>query len=514
MSEKIAKTETNQNMGSNGIEIDLLRIWNAVCRKLWMIVLATVIGGIIAFVWTVFLITPQYNSSALFYVNNNVSLGGTSVSISSADISASKSLVDSYLVILQSRGTLNDVIDYAGVDHTYSEIRKMISASDVNDTEIFEVVVTSPDPQEAEQIANAIAYILPKRISSIIEGSSAKVVDYAVVPSTPSSPSLTRNTILGVVLAMVLSTAMIVVREIFDVTIKTEEDITRMCDYPVLASVPDMGTDTKSGSYYGYGQKKARIKDPRQEPVIIGSGISFAASEAYKLLRMKIQYSFTNDSQCRIIAVSSAMAGEGKSVSAANLANTLAQFGAKVLLVDCDMRRPTVAEKLKLRKEVGLSDFLTGTMDVNNLFQYYCASESDAPFYVVSAGPNPPNPVELLSSPKMGALMTTLRSHFNYVILDMPPIGEVSDALAAAHLADGLMLVVRQNYCNTIMLKDALRQFEFVGTKILGVVVNCAEADQKHKYNKYYRYNKYRGYGYYRPTSKKGGNYQKPKGTK
>lgn len=514
MSEKMAKTETSQSAGSNGIEIDLLRIWNAVCRRIWMIVLVTVIGGIIAFVWTVFLITPQYNSSALFYVNNNVSLGSTSVSITSADISASKSLVDSYLVILQSRGTLNDVIDYAGVDHTYSEIRKMISASDVNETEIFEVVVTSPNPQEAEQIANAIAHILPKRISSIIEGSSAKVVDYAVVPSTPSSPSLTRNTILGVVLAMILSTAMIVVREIFDVTIKAEEDVTRLCNYPVLAAVPDMGLDSKTGSYYGYGQKKSGVKD-KQEPITIGSGISFAASEAYKLLRMKIQYSFTNDSQCRVIAVSSAMAGEGKSVSAANLANTLAQFGAKVLLIDCDMRRPTVAEKLKLRKEIGLSDFLTGTMDVNNLFQYYCANETDAPFYVVSAGPNPPNPVELLSSPKMGALMTTLRTHYNYVILDMPPIGEVSDALAAANLADGLLVVVRQDFCNTLALKDALRQFEFVGAKILGVVMNCADGDRKRRYNRYYRYYyRYKGYGYYRSAYKKGAYYQKPKETK
>ena len=168
---------------NEGVEIDIQRVLGAVWSKLWVVILSAIMATVITVLGTVFLITPKYEASAMFYVNNNsLSLSDASFSISSSDITASKSLVDSYIVILQTRESLNDVIDYAGVDLTYSELTKMISAEAVNATEIFEVVVTSPDPEEAEKVAKAIAYILPKRISSIIEGTSAKIVDPAVIP--------------------------------------------------------------------------------------------------------------------------------------------------------------------------------------------------------------------------------------------------------------------------------------------------------------------------------------------
>ncbi len=172
------------------IEIDLGRVLRAVLDRAWVVAIVTVLCAAIAFAGTFFFITPQYEASAKFYVNNSsLSVGDASFSISSGDLSTSRNLVDSYIVILNTRETLNDVIDYAGVNRSYREVRDMITAAAVNETEIFEVAVTSPNPNEAEQIANAIAYILPKRIGTIIDGTSAKVVEAAVVPSSPSSPS-------------------------------------------------------------------------------------------------------------------------------------------------------------------------------------------------------------------------------------------------------------------------------------------------------------------------------------
>ena len=180
------------------IEIDIQRLVQALLRKSWIICFVAVLCAAAMFAGTFFLVAPKYQSSAMFYVNNNaLSLGEASVSINSGDISASRSLVKSYIVILETRQSLNDVIDYAGVDRTYEELKGMIDAAAVNSTEIFEVVVTSTDPVEAEQIADAIAHILPKRISSIIEGTSAKIVDYAVIASRPSSPNYMRNAMLG-----------------------------------------------------------------------------------------------------------------------------------------------------------------------------------------------------------------------------------------------------------------------------------------------------------------------------
>ena len=138
--------------GHNDVfEVDLQRLVSAIWKKFWLVVIVGVLAAVITYVATVMLVTPLYQASAKFYVNNNsLSVGDTSFSISSSDISASKSLVESYIVILTTRETINDVIDFSGVEHTYSEVEEMISATAVNDTEIFQVTVTSPDPIEAK----------------------------------------------------------------------------------------------------------------------------------------------------------------------------------------------------------------------------------------------------------------------------------------------------------------------------------------------------------------------------
>lgn len=479
---------------SQELDIDLQRLVNALLNKAWLIAVVAVVCAVLTFVGTFFFITPQYQSSAMFYVNNNaVSLGEASLSISSADISASRGLVKSYIVILNSRETLNDVIDYAGVDCSYAQLSNMISASAVDATEIFRVVVTSPNPEEAEKLADAIAYILPKRISSIIEGTSAKIVDSAVLPSKPSSPSYSKNTIVGFALGIILSAAWIVVRELMDVTIRTEEDIAQSCKNPVLAAVPDMEVHSKGGSYYGYGKKSAYDNTgvKKGKTVLVGGNISFAAAEAYKLLRTKLQFSFADEGDCRVIGVSSALTGEGKSLSAVNLAYSMSQLGKRVLLVDCDMRRPTLAEKLPIKKTPGLSDFLSGQIQADKLLQLCGIKDEERAFHAISAGRTPPNPMELLSSKRMARMLECLRQNYDYIILDLPPVGEVGDALAVAKLTDGMLIVVRQDYCNRIVLNSAIRQFEFVDAKILGVVLNCATDSAggygKGYYRKYYK---------------------------
>lgn len=459
------------------IEIDLQRLIGALLSKAWLIGLVAIVCAVVTFLGTFFFITPEYQSAAMFYVNNSsVSLGDASLSISSADISASKSLVNSYIVILKTRESLNDVIDYAGVDRTYTEVKNMVSAAAVNSTEIFQVVVTSTDPQEAEQIADAIAYILPKRIASIIEGTSAKVVDSAVLPSRPSSPNYTKNTMMGFLVGLVLMAAVIVVRELLDITIRSEEDIAQSCAYPVLAAVPDMEVSSKGGYYYGYGsQKKSKTKSGAREnkqPELVGGNISFAAAEAYKLLRTKLQFSFADGQNCHVVGVSSALTGEGKSLSAVNLAYSASQLGKQVLLIDCDMRRPSLSERLPIQKAPGLSDFLTGQISAAELIQLCGIKDNAQAFHVIAAGRIPPNPMELLSSVRMEKMLSLLRGKYDYIILDLPPVGEVSDALVAAKLTDGMLVVVRQNYCDRIALNAAVRQFEFVDAKILGVVFN------------------------------------------
>ena len=480
------------------IEIDLGRVFRAVMGKAWLVSVVAVLCAVLTFVGTFFFVTPQYESAAMFYVNNsNLSLGDTSLSISSGDLTTSRNLVDSYIVILNTRETLVDVIDYAGASRTYKELREMIAAESVNETEIFKVTVTSPDPNEAERLANAVAYILPKRIGTIIDGTSARVADAAIVPTRPSSPSYPKNTVIGFLLGFVLSVGVIALREIFDTTIRGEEDIAQSCKHPILAAVPDMTAPSKGGYYYGASRSKSNKKGkyattkPQTKLAVVGPNISFAASEAYKLLRTKLQFSFADENDCHVIGLSSALSGEGKSLTAVNLAYTLSQLDKKVLLVDCDMRRPTLAEKLGILKYPGLSNFLTRQCSVDDLVQECALKKGENAFHVIAAGQNPPNPVELLSSERMRKALNSMRKVYDYVILDLPPVGEVSDAMAIAKETDGILLVVRQNYCDRTVLAEAVNQFDFINAKTLGVVFNATQENGGKGYYKRY----YKGYG-------------------
>ena len=434
-------------------EIDLDRVVAAVKARFWLPVVAAVLGALVCFGCASYLVTPKYQARSIFYVNNSASaLNESMLSITSADITASRGLVESYIVILNTRETLVEILEEARSQRTPEELEKMLSAGAVNATELFQVVAESPDPVEAELLADAVALVLPRRIASIVEGSSAKVVDAAILPSRPSSPDIPKWTAIGGLGTFGVVLMLVVLRAVFDVSIHTEQDIVRLCAFPVLASVPDM---EKTGETW----------------TKIGEDIPFGAGEAYKLLRTKLQFYFGDqeDMTCRIIGLSSAKAGEGKSLTSINLAHSLSQLGVRVLLVDCDLRRPTVAEKLGCTQSPGLSEFLAGQGQMETFIR------QEQGFHLIPSGRVPPNPLELLSSTRFPRLLKRLRSSYDYILLDLPPVGEVGDALAVSRQADGLLMVVRKDKCDRKSLSAALNQLAFVNVKILGMVFNGSE---------------------------------------
>ena len=235
------------------VEIDLLQIFKALWRRIGLIILTVAAAGAIAFGYTKLMVTPLYSARTLLYVNNSsISLGGTEVSISQGDLTAAKSLVDTYTVILKTRLTLEDVIEKAHLPYSYEELSRMISSAAVNSTEVFYIEVTSPDPQEAELIANTIGQVLPEKISSIVEGSSVRIVDYAVTPSVQSSPNTAKNVALGMLLGAVIICAVIVIRELSDNQIHDTDYLQQSYDIPILATIPELYTSGKSADYYEY----------------------------------------------------------------------------------------------------------------------------------------------------------------------------------------------------------------------------------------------------------------------
>lgn len=238
-------------MNNEEFDIDLLRVFKALLKKAWAIILATAIFAGAFLGGSVLFVEPLYRAESLMYVNSsNISVGGTKVSISQSELTAAKTLVDTYIVILNTRMTLDSVIEKSGVPYSYSKLKSMIKATAVNDTEVFSIQVTSPDPEEAALIANTIAEVLPEKIASIVEGSSARIVDYAVVPVSQASPNLSKNMMLGAVLGFLLSCVVVVVAELMDNLIYDSDYLSETYDIPVLAVIPDFRSGKRSDDYY------------------------------------------------------------------------------------------------------------------------------------------------------------------------------------------------------------------------------------------------------------------------
>jgi capsular polysaccharide biosynthesis protein len=245
------------------VEIDLRKLLQAVLRQWWIIALALAIGAGGAFAATRFLMTPLYSATIKLYVNNTTE---SAKSITSSDITASKSLVETYITIIRSDTVLDEVIDRTSANYTAKELDEKLTAGALNSTEVFYMTVTTPDPALSAELANAIAETAPIHLAEIVDGSSVKVVDTAKVPVAPSSPSFRKNTAIGALAGVFLSGAAIAMTVVFDVRIMSENDLKMISELPVLGTITDFASAGKSG--YGYAENK---KEPaKKEPAKTG----------------------------------------------------------------------------------------------------------------------------------------------------------------------------------------------------------------------------------------------------
>jgi len=238
---------------------------------------------------------------------------------------------------------------------------------------------------------------------------------------------------------------------------------------------------------------------------ILNNKTSFHVREAYKALRTNLIFSLPSDT-CKKIVITSALASEGKSTNALNLAITFAEMDAKVLIIDCDLRRPNLARLLDVPNAPGLSNYLVGLNSSDEIIHKSTYNNLS----IITAGNIPPNPVELLSSENMGRLIEKLETEFDYIFLDTPPVNLVIDTVVISKYVHGIVLIALQNSTDKEALRYALKQIKFAGSKVLGFVLNGvvfgANGDYKNENKKkYYRYYTAKGarrrrssrYGYY-----------------
>lgn len=235
-----------------------------------------------------------------------------------------------------------------------------------------------------------------------------------------------------------------------------------------------------------------------QKGVRFCEDLGFAAKEAFKRLRTNMIMSFPReDSSCHMVGITSAQPSDGKSTVAINLAYAVAELDKRVLLIDADMRRSSIHEKAGVEKVPGLKELLSGSNEIGPSLKKYVSKKGDVSFDIIPGGEAADNPSELLNSRRMTALIKTMAEKYDYIIVDLPPVGTVVDALSVSSALDGMLVVIRENTCPRGLLAECMSQLEYANINVLGFVVNGALEGSGKKYQ-YGYYGKYGGgYGSY-----------------
>jgi polysaccharide biosynthesis transport protein len=318
------------------------------------------------------------------------------------------------------------------------------------------------------------------KIQQAEQHNNLKLIDPPQVPTSPIGPNRMRTIMIGFFLSLVAGVGLVFVLEYLDNTIKSVEDVTRYAQLPALSVIPTMNGRRSRLSLSGNGKKKstrglqmpANIEVQTDQLMALESRSS--AAEAYRVLRTSMLLSSV-DNAPRTVLITSGQPGEGKTTTAVNTAISLAQLGGAVLIIDCDLRRPSAHKLFGLEQaEQGLSTYLSRNVKLVEVVQKLPLPN----LWLLPCGPIPPNPSEMLSSAKMKAALQLLGDNFDHIIIDSPPLLKVTDSVILSTLVDGVILVVRGGKSTREIVRRTRQELSLAGAKIFGVVLNNVDVGQ------------------------------------
>ena len=492
----------------------------------WLIVLAGLLAGGAAFLVSIHT-TPIYQASTRLLVST------PSTSINGVDptaLVATQTMTQTYSQMLLDPPVLQGVIDQLKLQTTTDELAKSISVDVVPNTQLLSITVQDPSPARAAEIANAMASVFANRIRglqsqryadsrnglekqindiqqqitttnnqinvttdpSTLQQLQARATQYRTIyanlvttleqvslaeeqtstnvvvsaqatpPTIPVSPKTTRNTLLAILAGMLLAAAAVFAVDALDDTIKNPDEIRRKFNIPILGMI---------GWHHSADGKPISLSEPRSP-----------TAEAFRSLRTNITFAGV-DTSLRRIMVTSPTPKDGKTTIATNLAVVLAQGEKKVALIDADLRRPTIHSKFGIHNRIGLTDlFVKSFKSFDSVIQFNSVSSLG----LITSGPLPPNPAELLTSHMMTRILDQLNKSYDVVVIDTPPVLAVTDSSALAPSVDGVIMVVKPGTTKLTALHQALDQLHSVGARVLGVVLNNVSPSSR-KYGYYYK---------------------------
>lgn len=431
------------------------------------------------------IIPPQYTATSKVFATYDSSVAGAGdySTISTAGSYISNQL-KSYPALAKTEAVLQPVIDDLGLDMSVGGLAESLTVTNPSDTVVVEISVENENPSQSAAICNAVAESLQTVVSkSLYSGGKASPVQLTVVqqatePGAPSSPKIPLNLAIGVVLGLVLGIMVALLKNMLATRVQESSELIEIIDAPVMGRIPSDGLLNES------------------KPVVISSPDGPIAEE---FRRIRTNLSFTmqaKGSTSRLIVISSTAPAEGKTTVSVNIAAALAENGASVLLIDADLRHPSVADKLGLEGNAGLVHVLSGQSDVKDVIQRYWKPN----LHVMPAGPKPPNPSVLLNSSMMRALVSQALKQYDYVLIDTSPLKVANDAAVFGEMGNGVVLVSGRDVTVKRDLKDIASELGTLDVPVTGFVLNYVKEGKKRGKNDYYYY-----YGSDDPAAKEPG---------
>ena len=447
-----------------------LRDYIRIARRAWWIVALATVAGAGAALAISSVVTPRYVSTAQLYVVVRAGGDATTGDVVQGSTAAQQKVL-SYVDIATSSRVLGPVVDDLGLDVTPRELARSVTARSPEDTALIVIEAADPSPERSARVAEAVADTLTDVVYAIENVESSGVVrlepvQAADVPESPESPRPVVNTALGALLGVVAGFGVAVLRALLDTRVRSGHAAESATGSPVMAAIsfdPDID----------------------RRPLIVNDDPLDPRAEAFRTLRTNLRFASIGGRLTSLLVTSSNQA-EGKTTVACNLAIALADSGARVVLVDADVRRPQVADRMGLEGAAGLTDVLIGRAEVDDVLQPWGRDG----LTVLPAGAVPPNPSELLGSAGMSALLMHLADEFDHVVIDAAPVLPVTDAAVLSTIADGVLMVVATSRTQTADARSARAALDRVGARVVGAVLSMVPtkgADSYTSASSYYR---------------------------
>ena len=466
--------------------INFREIFSLIFRRLWLIILFALCGGIIAFCVSKYFITPKYEAHLNLYVQSNSTFAknGGDKTDKGNDVNNLKQLTNTYIEVLNDDLVMQDMgselIKRFGEDRIRpvftidkddnilaDELRNTIFIESVPDTLVLKLKVITKDPEVSVAICNYFAVYSDQYLQKAIGSECiAKYMTWAKYNDVPVSPNKVKNTALGIVAGMLLSLLLIFIMDFFDDSVRNVNTLSNRYNTAVIGEVGHFK------SKFGKGEKKTKYVS------LFNKYVPFTVVENYKAIRTSIIYSLSSYDK-KVISVSSAEPFEGKSVTAANIAITLAQGGNKVLLIDADLRNPVQHEIFHINERKGLANALSNVSELDKCIKKTFMDKLD----ILTAGDAVANPSELVASENMDRIVEKLEEKYTYIIIDTPAVNFFTDAVEIAKKVSGMVMVVRYKETSSSDIDSAMSRIEFFEANMLGFIINDMKTNKK--YNKF-----------------------------